>query len=188
MTTTSELAISLSTEFPSCPLATIRDMIRWAQRTLCYEGNIWIVRDAPVVTAADTDYAEIEAPANAEAISIMRLFDANGNTYRPGIDYVQTSPVEVSFNSKPKANTVWGQVICRPKIGQDMPKDLITRWGESLLDGARYKLLMLPQPWANAQLGDYYNRKFLDQQSAARDLAQNGYQYGSVRAKGRSFI
>jgi hypothetical protein len=187
MTTTAQLAITLSTEFPACPLATIRDMIRWAQRTLCYEGNIWVVRDAPCVTAADTDYAELEAPATGEAVTVMGLLDENGRGYKPGIDYIQLSPTEIEFRTKPKTKVIWGQMICRPKIGLDMPAELITRWSESLMDGARYKLLLLPQPWKDPQLADFYNRKFLDQQSAARDQAQNGYQYGSVRAKTRPF-
>lgn len=188
MTTTAELAITLSTEFPSCPLATIRDMLRWAQRALCAEGNTWVVRDAPVVTAADTNYAEIEAPANGEAMRIMGLLDDNGRAYKPEIDYVQLSPTEIKFKSTPKTKVVWGEVICRPKVGQDMPKELISRWSETLMDGARFKLLLLPQPWKDPQMADFYNRKFLDQQSDARDSARNGYQYGSIRMRNRNVI
>lgn len=184
---TNDLAETLSIEVPGCPLATIRDMLRWAQRELCTEGNAWIVRGEPVVVAADTDYAELEVPVGAEALRIMGLL-SGWRRLRPGSDYYQTGPNAVSFRSRPGQSTLYGELACRPLPGADMPEELITRWGEPLMDGARYRLLMLPKPWRDPQLAEFHRRKFMDAQADARSLAIDGLQHGSIRMHARRVV
>ncbi|SEJ46749.1 hypothetical protein SAMN05216201_10989 [Pseudomonas linyingensis] len=183
---TQELAESLSPELPGCPLATIRDMLRWAQRELCAEGNVWIVRDGPVVVAANTPYAEVEAPAGAEALRIIRLL-LDGRPLRPGVDYRQHDTGVEFLCGMPDSSTLLGAIACRPAYGQDMPAELIARWEEALLDGARYRLLRLPQPWRDPELAEFHRRRFLDAQSDARQMAVDGMQHGSIRMRTRRF-
>jgi len=184
--TVNELAETLSIEFPGCPLATLRDMIRWAERELCTEGNIWISRGEPVVVAANTSNAEIEPPSGGEALRIFGLLQ-DGRRLKPGVDYRQIGVSAVEFRRTASANLVYGELVCRPAPGSDMPEELITRWSEALLDGARYRIFMLPQAWKDPQQADFYRRRFLDAQAYGRDLACSDYQAGSVRMRTRPF-
>lgn len=186
--TTNELAESLAIEVPGCPMQTIRDMIRWAQRELCSEGNVWLVSDGPVVVGANTPFAEVDVPSGAETLRITRLMQG-GRKLVPGVDYKQSGSNGVEFlGQQPKEVTLLGEISCRPSLGNDMPAELISRWAEALMDGARSRLLLLPQEWQNPTLSEHYRRKFLDAQSYARSLSASGYQAGSVRMKVRPFI
>lgn len=183
-----DLVDSLLVEVPGCPSATVRDQLRWAQRELCSEGSAWLSRESPVVAGADTDLAEVEAPPRAEALRIVSLHDGR-NTLRPGRDYEQTGSNEVLFlRGRPSSAELSGVLACRPAYGQDMPAELIARWAEALMDGARYRILLLPQPWRDPALAEYYRNRFLDAQCNARQLASAGYQSGSVRMGARRLI
>lgn len=185
--TLNEMADTLIIEVPGCPLSTIRDMLRWAQRELCTEGNAWIVSDGPVVIGANTPFAEVDVPSGAETLRIVRLLQ-DGRELKPGLDYRQTGSNGVEFlRSVPKSVTLLGSIACRPAYGKDMPAELMSRWAEALLDGARSRLLRLPQPWRDVQLAEHSRLKFLDHQAHARALAADGNQSGSVRMQVRRF-
>lgn len=184
----SQLTESLIIEVPGCPPPTIKDMLRWAQRELCREGSVWLVSDGPVVVAANTAFAEIEVPSNAEALRITRLMNGHRKLV-PSKDYIQSGSNGIQFiGARPEVSTLTGEVACMPAYGQDMPEALISQWSEVLMDGARSRLLLLPQPWQDKQLSEHYRRKFQDAQSSARSLASSGHQYGSVRMNVRGFI
>ena len=186
--TVDDLVHSLAIEVPGCPTPTIRDMLRWAQRELCDKGNVWLSSDGPVVVAANTPFAEVELPLNAEAIRITKLVD-DGRTLTPGEDYVQSGSNGIHFlKLKPESVTMMGEVACMPSYGKDMPASLMSRWSEAIMDGARSRLLILPQAWQNPTLSEHYRRSFMDAQSSARSLASSGHQYGSVRMNVRGFI
>lgn len=186
--TVDDLVQSLAIEVPGCPTPTIRDMLRWAQRELCDKGNVWLSSDGPVVVAANTPFAEVELPLNAEAIRITKLVD-DGRTLTPGEDYVQSGSNGIHFlKLKPESVTMMGEVACMPSYGKDMPASLMSRWSEAIMDGARSRLLILPQAWQNPTLSEHYRRSFMDAQSSARSLASSGHQYGSVRMNVRGFI
>jgi hypothetical protein len=183
-----DLTESLAIEVPGCPSSTIRDMLRWAQRELCNEGNAWLVSDGPVVVGANTPFAEVDVPSGAETLRITKLFQ-NGRELKPGLDYLQTGSGGVKFlRSLPESVTLLGEIVCRPAYGKDMPAELLSRWAEALMDGARSRLMLLPQPWQDKSLAEHYRRKFLDAQSHARSLAASGYQSGSIRMKTRNTI
>lgn len=182
------LVQSLIIEVPGCPLPTIRDMLRWAQRDLCVEGNVWIVSDGPAVVAANTRFAEVEAPTGAEVLRLMRL-TLDGRDLVPGRDFKQSGGGGVEFiGVAPSSATLTGSVSCKPSYGKDMPGNLISRWSEAIMDGARYRLLSLPQPWRDTDRAEFHRRLFLDAQSHARQLAVDGVQHGSIRMRVRGFI
>jgi len=185
--TINDLADGLAIELPGCPLATIRDMLRWAQRELCTEGNAWISRDGPVVVGANTSFAEVEAPAGAEALRVMSLF-SGARRLSPGKDYRQLGPSAVALARPADQSTLLGELACRPLPGSDMPAELLARWGEALTDGARYRLLLLPQPWRDPATAEFHRRRFAEAQADARMLAHDGMQSGSVRMSVRRFI
>lgn len=181
-----DMVDALVLEVPGCPRPLIRDMLRWAQRELCTEGNAWIFNDGPVVAGANTPYAEVEVPPGAEALRLIDLRLPSGQALKPGYDYRQTGSNGVEFlRSRPDSITLLGSMACRPAHGQDMPAELLARWSGALMDGARYRLLLLPQPWQNPQPAELYRRQFLGAQSDARQLAREGYQSGTYRAHPR---
>jgi len=181
-----DMVDALVLEVPGCPRPLIRDMLRWAQRELCTEGNAWIFNDGPVVVGANTPYAEVEVPSGAEALRLIDLRLPSGQTLKPGYDYLQTGSNGVEFlRGRPDSITLLGSMACRPAHGQDMPAELLARWSGALMEGARYRLLLLPQPWQNPQLAELYRRQFLVAQSDARQLARQGYQSGTYRAHPR---
>lgn len=185
--TINDLADGLAVELPGCPLPTIRDMLRWAQRELCAEGNVWVSRDGPVVVAANTGHAEVEAPQGAEALRLMGLF-VGARRLKPGLDYRQLGPFVVALARPAEQSSLLGELACRPLPGLDMPAELLARWSEALLDGARYKLLTLPQPWRDLAAAGFHRRRFIEAQTDARALAHDGMQAGSVRMRVRRFI
>ena len=181
-----DMVDALMLEVPGCPRPLIRDMLRWAQRELCAEGNAWIFNDGPVVVGANTPHAEVEVPSGAEALRLIDLRLPSGQALKPGYDYRQTGGNGVEFlRGRPDSITLLGSLACRPANGQDMPAELLARWSGALMDGARYRLLLLPQSWQNPQLAELYRRQFLAAQSDARQLAREGYQSGTYRAHPR---
>lgn len=181
-----DMVDALVLEVPGCPRPLIRDMLRWAQRELCTEGNAWIFNDGPVVVGANTPYAEVETPSGAETLRLIDLRLPSGQALKPGYDYRQTGSNGVEFlRGRPDSITLLGSMACRPAHGQDMPAELLARWSDALMDGARYRLLIMPQPWRNPELAEMYRRQFLAAQSRARQLAREGYQSGTYRAHPR---
>ena len=164
-----DLVQSLIIEVPGCPMPTIRDMLRWAQRELCSEGNVWIVNDGPAVVAANTSYAEVEAPQGAEVFASHAAIPGWSRAQAWSLSLGRPVLALLSFWAHHrKASVLTGSVSCRPAYGEDMPDALVSRWSETIMDGARYRLLNLPQPWQNAERAEFHRRLFLDAQSNAR--------------------
>nr|WP_298165340.1 hypothetical protein [uncultured Pseudomonas sp.] len=182
-----ELIDLLAVDFPGCPRATLRDMLRWAQRELCAEGNAWIVNDGPAVVAAQSDTPEIEVPPGAEVLRIFWLKD-DGRTLTPGDAYWQPSASAVAFRYMPSSDELEGALVCRPVAGRDMPADLISRWSGALEHGAKYKLFAMPQPWRDLSLSEYHNHHFQGAQAESKHLASAGHQHGSVRMQVPNFV
>lgn len=186
--TINDLVDLLQPEFPGCPRSTLRDYLRVAQRKFCAEGNAWIVDDGPAVVGANTRFAEVNAPDGAEVVRIFTLRDAEGRDLVEGFDYTQDAEGRVAFARTPAGNTVPGKVVCKPAVGRDMPDALLSRWEEALKDGARGKLLMLPQPWRDPNLAAHHLALFATAQADARQQARVGFQAGSVRMHVPPFI
>lgn len=184
---TNEMAQALASEFPGAALATLREQLREAQRVLCTDGNAWIVDDGPAVVGANTPFAEVEIPDGGEALRIIQLLDERGVTLRPGLDYVQSGANAVRLKSPVAGVTLRGQVACRPVAGRDMPDELLARWEPALKNGARAKLYLLPQPWRDPAMAQFYQVQFNAALSDARQSARLGYQAGGARIRAPRF-
>ncbi|WP_347506199.1 hypothetical protein [Pseudomonas anguilliseptica] len=182
-----DLIDSLAVDVPGCPRATLRDLLRWAQRELCTEGMAWVHSDGPVVVGALTDAPEIEVPPGAEVLRIFKLKDA-GRELRPGKDYWQPTAISVAFARAPSFDELDGSLVCRPGAGRDMPADLLSRWDQALIHGAKFRLFAMPQLWRDLAMSDYHNQHFLAAQGAAKHLATAGHQQGSLRMQVPRFI
>lgn len=174
-------------EVPEAPLMTIRDRLRWAARELCTRADVWVQTGEPVVVAADTDQPVVVA-SRGEPLRIISLRIDGRDVTQSDNWFTQTSPKTVTFHRKPKENVLDGRLACRPHPGEMPPDDVNDAWGDTMTDGAIWRLLMMPQPWRQPELAEYYQRKFLHGVNIAKQRSRLGHGRGGVRAKPRRFL
>jgi len=174
-------------DVPDAPRLTIKDMLLWSMADLCDQGNAWIHTDGPIVVAADTDYAELEAPTDAEPVRVVEVL-VDERPLRPGIHYRQTGPASIELSFKPKVSSLYGRLAVKPVPGKSMPAELISLHHNTLRYGALHKLFMLPQSWKNPEQAIYYRRLWEGGITQAKQLAAYGHQVGGARVRPRRFL
>lgn len=182
-----ELVDRIAVEIPEAPLVTLREALRWSARQFCTEADAWIVSDEPVVVAANMRFPEIEAPAGAEPLRIIELLDGD-RRLAPGRDYYQHGPTRIEFLSTPAGSILYGTLAVRPSSANWPPDEVLSRWAEGICHGALYRLLMMPQPWHNTTLAQYYRREMAAAQAEARQSRALGHQSGGARVRMRPLI
>jgi len=180
------LVQQVAQDVPEAPLLTIREMLSRVARELCTEADVWVQRDQPVVVAANTPYPQIMA-SQGEALRIISL-TINGREYAQGEGFRQLSPAEIEFDRQPSESLIYGALACRPEMGQAAPDEVLARWGEVIADGARWRLLLLPQPWRDTELAPYYQQRYLAGVTDAKQHSRLGHARGGARVNMRRFI
>jgi len=184
--TLNELVNQVVQDVPEAPLLTIRETLARMARELCTEADAWVQRGEPVVVAANTDYPQVVA-SQGEPLRIVSL-TLHGRERMQGDGFRQPAPTVIEFDRRPEGSLLYGQLACRPAPGDMPPEEVVSRWGEVIADGARWRLLLLPQPWRNAELASYYQQRFLAGVADARQHARLGHARGGARVKARRFI
>lgn len=174
-------------DVPDCPIMTIRDQIRWAARDLCTRADVWVERDQPVVAMISALEGEVMPTTYAEPLRLVSLKIGERVTVQ-GPEWTQTSPTTVSFSREIKDSMLYGDLAVRPLRDKMPPDAILDRWGEAIEDGARYRLLLMPQPWRNAEMAQYYMRRYEDSVSEAKSSSRLGHARGHNRVKSRRFI
>jgi len=185
--TVDDIIRRVSLEIPDAPRLTIKDMILWSMADLCDQGNAWVHTDGPIVVAADTDYAELEAPADAEPVRVLQVL-IDDRPLRPGLHYRQTGPASIELSFTPKQSTLYGRLAVKPDPGKQMPAELTSTHAETLRHGALHKLFMLPQAWQNSDRAIYHRRLWEAGVTQAKQLAAYGHQAGGARVRSRRFL
>lgn len=181
------LVQSVVQDAPQAPMMTVRDILAWAVVRMCDDGNAWVIDDEPVVVAADTPYAELEAPAGAEPIRILQVV-ANEAELLPGIDYRQVSPSRIQLIKKVSVSTLSGRLAVMPGPGRQMPDELLQKHAETLRYGALSRLLLMPQPWRNTEMAMYYQKLWVAGVNDAYRLSVYGHQAGGASVRPRRFM
>lgn len=181
------LVQSVVQDAPEAPMMTVRDILAWAVVRLCDDGNAWVIEGEPVVVAADTPYAEIEAPAGAEPVRVLQIV-ASGAVLTPGVDYRQTSPSGIQLMRKVGVSTLSGRLAVMPSPGGQMPAELLATHAETLRFGALSRLLLMPQPWRNTELALHYQKLWTAGVNNANRLAMYGHHAGGARVAPRRFM
>ncbi|WP_339934585.1 hypothetical protein [Vreelandella glaciei] len=181
------LVQSVVQDVPEAPMMTVRDLLAWAVIELCEQGNAWVIDDEPVVVAANTPYAELEAPPGAEPIRVLDVFDG-GVRLTPGGDYRQTSPTRIQILRKTNASSLSGRLAVKPMQGNKLPQELLSLHRETLRFGTLSRVLMLPQPWRDTDMAMHYQKYWIAGVNDAKRLSVYGHQYGGVRVQPRRFI
>jgi len=182
--TLDELVEQVALDIPGVPRLSIADQIKRAARELCTDADAW-VRNGYAVAGATTDYPQI-ITNDSEPLRILELKD--GNRLIPSGQYRQTSATTIEFSRTPDNDLLMGKVACRPPPGDEPPAELLSRWGEQIADGARWRLLLMPQPWRDPQLAAYYEQSFRAAKTDAKRLSRLGHNQARNRVRPRHFL
>lgn len=174
--TLDELVTDTALAVPDTPRASIQDMLRWAARELCDQGNAWVVKQS-LAASGEPPSAELAAPEGAEPLRVINL----------AFPHRQTAPDRVEFQRYP-GDEVIARVAVRPLPGQDLPETLLSRYAETLRHGALARLLLLPQPWRDPELALDHRRQWLAGITEAKSQATHGFQRGGARVRPRRFV
>ncbi|MES3674437.1 hypothetical protein QC589_00620 [Halomonas elongata] len=184
--TLDDLVHQVVQDVPEAPLMTIRDAITRMARELCTEADVWVQEGEPVVVAANTANPQIVA-SSGEPLRIVSL-KIDGRECVQGQGFDQPTPTSIELYQRPKASMLYGRLACRPAMGDMPPAEVVDRWDMAIANGARWRLLMLPQPWRNPELANYYHQQYLADVAMARQNSRLGHARGGARVKARRFI
>lgn len=171
-------------DVPEAPRMTISDQVKRAARELCTDADAW-VQTGYAVVGATTDYPQVIAN-EGEPLRVISLTD--GDRPVKASQYRQTSPKTIEFFRVPENDLLTGEVACRPAPGDEPPAELLERWGEQIADGARWRLLLMPQPWRDPQLAAYYEQSFRSAKTDAKRLSRLGHNQARNRVRARAFL
>lgn len=146
-------------ELTGCPRMTISEnsalvFSQFCERTQCYRE---LVDFNAVSTVSEYDLV----PPHSGAIVVgIQDVHCSGSRLRPG-DYFADAPSRISFAS-PQSGAVRVVVILKPlPTAQAAPAELLTRWVETIAEGVKARLMLMPEkPWSNPQLGAYYQDNY----------------------------
>jgi len=182
--TLDELINQVVVDVPDAPLMTISDQIKRAGRDFCTQADAWI-QVGYAVAGATTDYPRVIAN-QGEPLRVIELFD--GEKEVPASKYRQVSPRVLEFSETPENDLLTGKVACRPSPHETPPAELLERWGETVADGARWRLLLMPQPWRDPKLAAYYEQSFRSAITDAKRLSRLGHNQARNRVRARPFL
>jgi hypothetical protein len=184
--TLDELVNQVILDVPEAPIMTIREQIKRMARELCQEADAWVV-EGIVVVAAKSGYPQVLTPENGEVLRISALKDTD-RPLKANFDFEQKRPDQITMLRDTKSDTLTGRLACRPAVGADLPDALLNDHADAIADGARWRLLLMPQPWRNPEMATYYQTQYRSGTTDAKRLASFGHARGGVRVKARQFI
>ena len=179
-----ELTDLVRLDIPDAPAATVKDQIRRMAREFCTEADAW-VQEGEVVSGARSDQPQVTA-STGQPLRVIDLFD--GEKRIPSGGFYQLTPTTITFYREPDNDTLKGRVACRPALGNDPPDEVLERWAEPIGDGARWRLLMMPQPWQSGDLAAIYKRSYTAGLNEAKRLSRLGHNYARNRVRPRPFL
>lgn len=184
--TQDDLVDMIELDIPDAPRATILDQAKRMARELCQEANAWVLTGIAVV-GAKSGYPQLLAPEDADVLRIIALTDGD-KPLCPRKHFDQFSAGRVTLHVKPQNDSLSGTIACRPKVGADIPADLLLNYADTIADGARWRLLMMPQPWQQPDLASFHRDLYLSGVSDAKRKAAFGHAQGGARVRPRRFI
>ena len=184
--TQDELIDLVQLDIPDAPRASIRDQMQRMARELCQDANA-MVASGIVVVGAKSGYPQLLVPNDSEPLRILELMDGQCRL-APGRHYSQPAPGQVMINGNVSNDTLTGKVACRPKYGTDIPESLLTEHGDTIANGARWRLLLMPQPWMNPELASYYQQSYQAGVVDAQRRHLYGHAKGSASIRLRKFV
>lgn len=183
--TQDDLIDLIQLDIPEAPRAAIAEQALRMARELCDEADAW-THQGYLVVAAKSGYPQM-VETEGEPLRIVSLEDG-GMTMVAGRDFVQSAPNRIQLLRKTQKDVLTGTLAMRPYLNTTMPESLLTDWGPVIANGARWRLLLLPQPWRNPEMATYYQTEYRAGVSDAKRRAIHGHAKGTTRVKARRFI
>lgn len=197
MANLSDLILPLRAHAPGASTALLKQAYREAAFKFFMDTTAWRDEvDTITVGANNGIYTLTPAPTGAEFFDVTRVWNDktklvkktrsqmkerydNGTTpsaFRVGAAntvYIAPAPdTDISADL-----TIYG-VLRMTRSADVLDDEAADRFDEPLLNGARWKLLLQPQPWRDASLAEYYRKLFQDsidiEQALAADDGQRG--------------
>jgi hypothetical protein len=194
-----DLVVPLRVHAPGASLSLLKQAYREAARKFFQETRAW--RETVSVTsgANPATYTLGPDPANAEAFDAM-LVKRNNDTLRKATRSqfkaryaTGSTPVafrvgaaDTLFLAPEPASSIASELAViaalRPtRAAAELDDEVVDHFEEALLDGARWKLLMMPESWGNSSKGEYYRKNFQDAIDRYRGTAADDHQVGVIR-------
>lgn len=183
--TQDELIDQILLDVPDVPRASVLDQIKRMARELCQDTDVY-AHTGLIVVGARTGYPQV-IPPTGEPLRILWLKDGT-RTLKAEQDFFQSSPTSIEFSYRPKQDVLTGRMACKPELSEDVPEELLNRWSEVIGNGARWRLLMLPQAWQDKELAMHYRNLFITGSNDAQRLVHFGHARGGARVKPRRYI
>lgn len=174
-------------DVPDCPLMTIRQAIYWAARDFCSRADAWVEKDKHVVAMINPLEGQVISPSYGEPIRLVSLKISDRDTVQDGL-WTQPTPTTVVFKQQVEDQILLGSLAMRPHRDKLPPEEVVARWGEAFEDGARYRLLIMPQAWRNPDMAQHYQTLYSQAVSEAKQASRLGHARGHNRVKPRRFI
>lgn len=169
-------------ELAGCPRASIREIAaiafsEFCEQTHCYREIIELDTDG-----SDTTYDLVSPYQDTIIIGVFSV-SKDGKDLKP-TDYESHSPSTMTFPGI-NAGKVIITVLLKPVITlQIVPSSILSRWADSISNGVKYRLMILPEkPWSNSQMASYYRNEF---ESSMLEIASDIRNQFSVSRVGRS--
>lgn len=182
-----DLVDTVMLDVPDCPLMTIRQAILWAARDFCTQADAWVEKDKHVVAMINPLEGQVISPSYGEPLRLVKLKIDERDTIQ-GSWWHQPTPETVTFSREIEDHILIGDLAMRPHRGKMPIEEVVTRWGEAFENGARYRLLIMPQAWRDPDMAQHYRSLFNNAVSEAKSAARLGHARGHNRVKPRRFI
>jgi len=182
-----DLVNNVILDVPDCPLMTIRQEIMRSSRKFCTDADAWVERDKVCVAMVTTKTGAITPPSYGEPIRLNSL-TLDGDKVRQGRVWKQVDPGTVEFTHTPSETILKGDLVMRPHPNKMPPEEIIERWSEAFEDGARGRLLLMPQPWRDSAMAEFYLRRREEACSEAKQASRLGHGQGRTRVTQRRFM
>lgn len=184
--TLDDLANNVLLDVPDCPLMTIRQEVARSARDFCTKADAWVERGKLCVVMVSALDGKVTPPLYGEPIRLVGLTVGGRRTVQ-GEGWLQVDAYSVEFDREPAQNTFEGDLAMRPHPGKLPIEEVVDRWSEAFEDGARARLLLMPQPWRDPAMAEFYRLRYEAAISEAKTNSRFGHGRGKTRVQPRRF-
>ena len=198
-TTYDDLAGQVMIDTPEAPLPVVISMLNISARYLCVKSSCWNEWQSIPLIEGVSDYLP-DAPTSSSVISNIKHVVIGSREVSPATtsdmigneNWAKTAPGEPRFYNmladmtirvypNPSAAEVGKSILVycvySPSIDAiSVPAQFIDRYAETLIAGAKYRLMAMPnKPWSDQADAAYYESKFIEGVTNARIEVASDY-------------
>jgi hypothetical protein len=192
------------------PSAVARQAVIEAAQEFLRETKVWDEIQDPIRLGDGVNEYDLEAPRGAKCIDLQDVYahwapdgrlrgmtqsqlarqSPEWATARGGLPVAYTRAADFQtirvypIPTEPQRDAVirMHAVYTLSDDATELPEEIVSRWREALVHGARSRLLITSKdnPWRDLELGEYHRRQFRDGLQEAQIYAEHGKTRGEV--------